>query len=205
MRFSGEKSVQIRAVFLDRDGVIVQEPPHYAHRLDQLELIPRSAEAIRLLNENGFRVIVISNQAGIAHGYYPEKDAILFNQVMKKMLEEDGAKIDAVYFCPHHPEAKIEKYRVDCDCRKPKTGMLHKAEKEFYINLKRSYLVGDKWSDIIAGKRTGCRTVLVKTGHGKEELKKHKITCDYIASDLFDWVKLISCLYKHFYNFPARN
>ena len=100
-----------RAVFLDRDGVITQEPPHYTHKLSQLKLISRSADAIRLLNENGFVVIVASNQSGIARGYYREEDMILFNQVMKEKLAKEGAHIDAIYHCPHHPEVKIERYR----------------------------------------------------------------------------------------------
>lgn len=180
-----------RAVFLDRDGVIIQEPPHYAHELSQLELIPKSADAIRLLNENGFVVIVTSNQAGIAHGYYQEEDAILFHQAMKENLAKEGAYIDAIYYCPHHPEAKIERYRLDCNCRKPKPGMLTRAAKELNIDLKQSYVIGDKLSDIEAGKRAGCKTTMVRTGHGVEELKSNEIDCDYVANDLHDAVQHI--------------
>ena len=175
-----------KAVFLDRDGVITQEPPHYAHRVDELEFIPRSPEAIKLLNENNFVIIIVSNQSGIARGYYQEEDTVTFNQAMEKKLAEIGAHIDAIYYCPHHPEAKIEKYRIDCDCRKPKTGMLKRAEKNMNIDLKKSYIVGDRWSDIEAGKNTGCKTILVKTGSGIKSLKSNKITCDYIANDLYD-------------------
>jgi len=180
-----------RAVFLDRDGVITQEPPHYTHRLDQLKLIPRSAEAIRLLNENRFLVIVVSNQSGVARGYYREKDAILFNQAMKEKLEKDGAYIDITYYCFHHPEAKIKRYRVDCNCRKPKPGMLKRAEKELNIDLKHSFLIGDKLSDIEAGKSAACKTIMVRTGHGVQELKNREIICDYIANDLYDAVEYI--------------
>jgi D-glycero-D-manno-heptose 1,7-bisphosphate phosphatase len=180
-----------RAVFLDRDGVIIQEPPHYAHKLSELELISKSADAIRLLNENGFVVIIASNQAGIAHGYYQEEHAVLFNQAIKEKLAKEGAYIDAIYYCPHHPEAKIERYRADCNCRKPKPGMLKKAEKEFNIELKRSFMVGDKLSDIEAGKRAECKTVMVRTGHGAEVLKSSEIECDYVANDLYDAVQHI--------------
>ena len=178
-----------RAVFLDRDGVITQEPPHYAHELSQLKLIPKSADAIRLLNENRFVVIVASNQAGIAHGYYREEDAILFHQAMKENLAKEGAYIDAIYYCPHHPEAKIERYRVDCNCRKPKPGMLTRAKRELNIDLKQSFIVGDKLSDIEAGKRAGCKTIMVRTGYGVEELKSNEIDCDYVANDLYDAVQ----------------
>lgn len=191
-----------RAVFLDRDGVITQEPPHYAHELSQLKLIPKSADAIRLLNENGFVVIVASNQAGIAHGYYREEDAILFHQAMKENLAKEGAYIDAIYYCPHHPEAKIERYRVDCNCRKPKPGMLTRAESELNIDLKQSFIVGDKLSDIEAGKRAGCKTIMVRTGYGVEELKSNEIDCDYVANDLHDAVQHILYLSHKLVNGP---
>ena len=180
-----------RAVFLDRDGVITQEPPYYAHKLSQLELLPKSADAIRLLNEKEFLVVVACNQAGIAHGYYREEDAILFNQAMKDNLAREGARIDAVYYCPHHPEARIERYRVNCNCRKPEPGMLTRAGKELSLNLKQSFMVGDKLSDIEAGKRAGCKTIMVKIGQGFEELKAKHVECDYIADDLYDAVKHI--------------
>lgn len=180
-----------QAVFLDRDGVITQEPPHYTHKLSQLELIPKSADAIRLLNENGFVVIVASNQSGIGRGYYREEDAILFNQAMKENLAKDSAYIDAIYYCPHHPEAEIERYRVDCNCRKPKPGMLLRAKEEMNIDLKQSFIVGDKLTDIEAGERAGCKTIMVRTGHGAEELKSNQIECDYIADDLYEAVEHI--------------
>ena len=183
-----------RAVFLDRDGVITKEPPYYAHKIDQLELIPKSAEAIRLLIKSGFKVIVVSNQAGVARGYYQEKDIQIYNNEMKRQLEEKGARIDAIYYCPHHPEATIEKYKIDCDCRKPKPGMLRQAEKDLNLNLKRSFLIGDKISDIEAGYRAGCKTILVLTGQGNDELKnnlKIKIKPNYISNDLFTAVQII--------------
>lgn len=178
-----------QAVFLDRDGVITQDPPHYAHRLDQLKLIPRSAEAIRLLNENGFKVIVVSNQSGIARGYYQEKDIKIFNHAMEEELKKKGAYIDAIYYCPHHPDAEIVAYRIDCDCRKPKPGMLKHAEIDFDLDLKESFMIGDKRSDILAGHAAGCKTILVLTGHGKEESSKNELEVDFISVDLYEGVK----------------
>ncbi|HXZ94926.1 MAG TPA: D-glycero-beta-D-manno-heptose 1,7-bisphosphate 7-phosphatase [Dehalococcoidia bacterium] len=178
-----------RAVFLDRDGVITQEPPYYAHKLSELALLPKSADAIRLLNENGFLVVVACNQAGIAHGYYREEDAIAFNQAMKDNLAREGARIDAMYYCPHHPEARIERYRVKCNCRKPEPGMLTRAGKELNLDLRQSFMVGDKLSDIEAGKRAGCKTIMVRTGQGVEELKAKEIECDYVADNLCDAVE----------------
>lgn len=186
-----------KAVFLDRDGVIIQEPPYYAHRPDQMKLIPRSSEAIRLLNKNNFLVIIVSNQAGVAHGYYTEQDVISFNNLMKERCKEDGAKIDAIYCCYHHPDAKVEKYRIDCDCRKPKPGMLKRAERELNIDLGQSFIIGDKKSDIDAGKCAGCKTIMVLTGHGKDEIKNSNINFDTITDDLY------SAVYQILYNMSA--
>ncbi len=180
-----------RAVFLDRDGVITQEPPHYAHKIDQLKFIAGTADAIRLLNNNGFMVIIASNQSGIARGYYREEDAALFNQAMRESLGQKGARIDAIYYCPHHPESKMETYRVVCDCRKPAPGMLKRAEKDWDIDLQRSFMVGDKLGDIESGKRAGCYTIMVKTGQGAQQLKGTDIECDYIADDLYHAVEHI--------------
>ena len=180
-----------RAAFLDRDGVITREPPYYAHKVSQLKLISKATSAIRRLNEKGFVVIIASNQAGIARGYYREEDAARFNQAMKERLAKRGAHIDAIYYCPHHPEARVARYQLDCDCRKPKPGMLIKAEKELDIDLRQSFVVGDKLSDIEAGKKVGCRTVLVKTGYGAMELKRNHVNCNYIADDLFAAVEHI--------------
>lgn len=179
-----------KAIFLDRDGVINQEPPHYAHRPDQVKLIPGSARAINILNKNSFIVTVVTNQAGVAKGYYQEEDVILFNNLMKDKLKRYGAKIDAIYYCPHHVEGKIDRYRIDCDCRKPKPGMLKRAEKDLNIDLKQSFIIGDKQSDINAGKIVGCKTILVLTGYGKE-LKNNDIRSDFIANNLYDAIKYI--------------
>lgn len=160
-----------RAVFLDRDGVITQEPPHYAHKIDQLRLIKNAAKAIRILNQAGFLIIIITNQAGIAKGLFKEEDTLNFNKEMLKRLNKQGAKIDAIYFCPHHPKAKIPEYRCDCSHRKPKSGMLQKAKDEYNINFKESYLIGDKISDIESGKKVKCKSMLVKTGLGRNESK----------------------------------
>lgn len=176
-----------KAVFLDRDGVIIQEN-NYNYRKDQLRLISKAADAIKLLNQKDFKTIIVTNQAGVAKGYYSERDAILFNQLMIEELELQNAKIDAVYCCYHHPESELIKYRINCDCRKPKPGMLKKAEKELDIDIKRSYIIGDKKSDIDAGNNIGCMTILVLTGHGKNEIRKYNIECGHIADNLYNAV-----------------
>lgn len=181
-----------KAIFLDRDGVINEEV-NYAHRRDQLTLIPRAADAIRLLNDNGFLVVVVSNQAGIGRGLYEECDMHAFNSAMEEELKkESGARIDAIYWCAHHPEAVKETHRIACNCRKPNPGMILQASEELSIDLTQSFMVGDKWSDIDAGIAVGCKTVIVHTGHGTQELaekKEHK--ANYESIDLYDAAKVI--------------
>jgi D-glycero-D-manno-heptose 1,7-bisphosphate phosphatase len=178
-----------RAVFLDRDGVITEDPPHYAHRVDQVRVISGSGDAIRMLNEAGYLVIVVSNQSGIARGFYKKHDFDLFNKEMKRQLSIDNAHIDAIYHCPHHPEAAVEKYRKACTCRKPKPGMLIRAAKRFNIDMSSSFLVGDKWTDICAGNAVRCRSILVRTGHGAQEASDVRGLAVFIAKDLSEAVK----------------
>jgi len=180
-----------QGVFLDRDGVITSDPPHYAHKVDQLKLIPGSAGAIHLLNKNGFKVIVVSNQSGIARGYYTEKDIHIFNKSLKKELKKKEAQIDAFYYCPHHPEAKVKKYTAVCKCRKPKPGMIIQAAKEHNIYLSESFMVGDRQSDILAGKNAGCKTIHVLTGVGRDQNLKYKIEADFTSKDLLEAVESI--------------
>lgn len=176
-----------RAVFLDRDGVITKEPPHYAHRLDQLELVPRAAHAIRMLNEYGFLTVVVSNQAGVAHGFFEENDTNIFNRGLEYILKEQGAHLDALYYCPHHPEAKREAYRKACDCRKPQSGMLTRAARELSIDFESSFMIGDKWTDIEAAKKAGCKSIMVRTGQGEEQWAKCKnAQVDYRAADIYE-------------------
>ena len=139
----------VKAVFLDRDGVLNEEK-EYAHRLDQLQLIPGSAEALKLLQERGFKVIVTTNQAGIAYGYYTEQHIHVFHKALAERLANVGAYIDAFYYCPHHAHKGKGVFKVDCQCRKPAPGMLLRAAQDFPIDLSQSFIVGDKWSDIEA-------------------------------------------------------
>ena len=156
-----------KAVFLDRDGVINEEVNHL-YRKEDLVLLPKVGEAIKLLNEKQYLVIVITNQSAVAKGICTEEDVKELNNHMKELLQEEGAKIDAVYYCPHHPnEGKNPFYTRECECRKPKPGMLIQAGEDFNLeDLSECFLIGDKNGDILAGKRAGCRTILVSTGYG---------------------------------------
>ena len=154
-----------RAVFLDRDGTINIEK-NYLHKIEDFEFIPGAPEAIKKLKDAGFLVIVVSNQSGIARGYFDEQAVMLLHQHIQTLLKSYGTVIDAFYFCPHHPEEGLGDYKVDCDCRKGNPGMLLQAAKEYDIDLQNSFMVGDKLADIEAGKRAGCKSILVLTGYG---------------------------------------
>ena len=156
-----------RAVFIDRDGTINVEK-EYLYRAEEFEFIPGAAKAIRLLNEAGFLVIVVSNQSGVARGYYTEEDVHLLHRQIASQLEQAGSRVDAWFYCPHHPAGRGS-YALPCRCRKPQPGMLLEAAGRFDIDLESSIMIGDKLVDVEAGRAAGCRTLLVRTGYGREE------------------------------------
>lgn len=153
------------AVFLDRDGTLIEEV-NYLSRVGQVRLIPGAAEAIRRVNEAGARVVVVTNQAGVARGYFPESRVAEVHAHLSAVLGEQAARVDAYYYCPHHATEGVGTFRVDCDCRKPKPGMLRAAAHDMGLDLSRSWMIGDKVCDLKAGAAAGCRTVLVQTGYG---------------------------------------
>ncbi len=183
------------AVFIDRDGTINVDVD-FLSSPDQLQLIPRSAEAIKVLNDLGIPVIVITNQSGIARGLYSEADLHRVHSAMDEMLKRYGATISAYYFCPHHPTDGIAPYVKDCVCRKPKPGMLLRAKKKFGFDLRRSFIVGDKCVDVQAGKSVGAVAIQVSTGYGIEEKGLCADIRDYYAVDLFDAVQFIKSKLK---------
>ncbi|MGD0275016.1 MAG: HAD family hydrolase [Syntrophales bacterium] len=174
------------AVFLDRDGTINEEVG-YLNSLDKLMIYPRSYDAIRMINASGMKAVVITNQSGVARGYFGEDLVRTVNKRIQQEMNQRGARIDAFYYCPHHPEG-LGIYRQTCACRKPATGMLIQASQELDIDLAESFIVGDMLKDIEAGKRAGTRGILVRTGYGKDIQTDE---ADYIAVDLLDAVKWI--------------
>jgi D-glycero-D-manno-heptose 1,7-bisphosphate phosphatase len=160
-----------RAVFLDRDGTINVERK-FLHRPEEFQFIPGAAQAIRLLKEAGFRVIVVTNQSGIARGYFDESAVNRLHGYLDRELLRFGATIDAYYFCPHHPDYSIDGNGKACGCRKPLPGMLLKAAADFSLDLPASFIIGDKLADVQAGLNAGCRPLMVKTGYGSEEAAK---------------------------------
>ena len=181
------------AIFIDRDGTI-NEDSGYISTPDDLIIYPFAAEALRLINESNLKAIVITNQSGIARGIYTEADLDAIHNRMLEELARDGAHIDAIYYCPHHPRIGDDRYRKTCDCRKPGTGMLRQAAREHDIDLARSYVIGDKASDINLATNAGARGVLVMTGYGRATLaSQDRWPCmpAIIADDLLDGVKRI--------------
>ena len=152
------------AVFLDRDGTINEEVG-YLDSLDKLKIIPTACEAIKLINLSGMKAVVISNQAGVAKGFFTEEFVHTVNNRLLALLKKKGAFIDQVYYCPHHPEEGNGAYLQKCNCRKPAPGMLLQAARELNIDLSRSYLVGDRFLDMEAAKNAGAKGILVKTGY----------------------------------------
>ncbi|CAN5866312.1 D-glycero-beta-D-manno-heptose 1,7-bisphosphate 7-phosphatase [soil metagenome] len=157
-----------RCVFLDRDGVINTEVS-YLHDPEQLEIIPGALEAIAQLSRSGAAVVVVTNQAGIGRGKYTERDFAAVTSRLDELVATVGARLDGTYFCPHHPDAGLGEYRRACRCRKPGPGMLEQAAAEHDLDLRRSILVGDKATDLEAGRAVGAVAVLVRTGYGASE------------------------------------
>ena len=157
-----------RAVFLDRDGTLIEESG-YLDRLERLVFFPFTVDAVRVLNRAGFAVVVVTNQAGIARGIVKESFVGEAHTHIADRLEAGGAKIDGFYYCPHYPTGVVEKYRSVCDCRKPQPGLLRQAAKDLDLDLARSFVVGDRWHDLAAGQAVGARGVLVRTGWGTRD------------------------------------
>ncbi len=182
------------AVFLDRDGTI-NEQMGYINHISRFQLLPGVGEAIRLLNEHALPAIVVTNQSGLARGYFPESLLVEVHDKMNRQLAEAGAVLDGIYICPHHPEAKEERFRRRCDCRKPRPGLLYAAAREHNLDLARSYVVGDRFSDLAAAAAIGARGVLVLTGYGRGDLQYigpgHRCRPDHVAEDLLSAVRWI--------------
>jgi len=154
-----------KAAFIDRDGVLNEERA-FVHRIEDFQLLPGALEALRALQAAGYRLVVITNQSGIARGLYTEADYLALTAQIRERLRAQGVRLDAVEYCPHLADAPVERYRLDCDCRKPKPGMLVKAIRALDIDPQASFLVGDRLSDIEAGRAAGVgRCYLVRTGY----------------------------------------
>jgi D,D-heptose 1,7-bisphosphate phosphatase len=157
-----------RAIFLDRDGTLNVDVG-YLHKLDQLELFPWTGDALRLLKRAGYLLVIVTNQAGIARGLIAPDFVEKAHAEMRRRLQAAGADLDALYFCPHHPGGSVPALSIDCRCRKPSPGMIEDAVRDLGIDLKQSWVVGDKWLDVQLGHAAGTKSILVRTGWGAQQ------------------------------------
>jgi D-glycero-D-manno-heptose 1,7-bisphosphate phosphatase len=175
------------AVFLDRDGTIAEEVGYLDH-ISRFQMFPFSAQAIRLLNGAKLPVIVITNQSGVGRGYFPESLIAAVHELMTTQLAKDGAHVDALYYCPHKEDDA-------CACRKPKPGMLKSAAREHGLDLRRSFVVGDRYGDVELAHGVGARAILVRTGYGESQMQRDSAKWpappDFVAenlADAADWI-----------------
>ena len=182
------------ALFMDRDGTVSEEVGYVNHP-SRFRVFPYSADAIKLLNDNGWLAIVVTNQAGVARGYFAEDVIIQIHDQLRHDLETASAKLDAIYYCAHHPSVGEPPYRLDCDCRKPKTGLIDRAAKDFEIDLERSWMVGDRYGDIELARNAGLHSAFVLSGYGRGEWEYQrsawKLEPEVVAETLLDVAKII--------------
>ena len=160
-----------KVVFLDRDGTLNEEV-HYLHKPEDLRILEGVPEALRLLSSAGFKIVVVTNQAGVARGYYTCEEVEALHEYFNELLAKEGAHIDKFFYCPHHSVHGIGEYKKECSCRKPGTGMFLEAEQYFQVDKEHSYMIGDKLLDVEAGKNYGIQGILVGTGYGAEIHRK---------------------------------
>ena len=179
-----------KAAFIDRDGVI-NEDRNYVYRIEDFVLLPGAVQGLAMLRDAGFRLIVVTNQAGIARGYYDQSAMDLLHDYLRVQLALQGVELDAIYFCPHHPQGSVKELACECNCRKPSPGMLLQAAKDFDLDLSESVLIGDKLSDVQAGKKAGVgRVVIVESGH--EVGVTARLQADSVAADLLAAAQLLT-------------
>ena len=179
----------MKAVFLDRDGTVIYERG-YITVAEKVELLPGVAGAIVRLRAAGWKVLIVTNQGCVGRGMITEEELGAIHFRMLAMLGGEGAEVDGVYYCPHHPEGSVPEYAIECDCRKPRPGLLERAAGEHDLDLEQCIIVGDTMRDLGAGRAAGTRAILVLTGHGKETAAEAH-DADHVAADLpaaVDWI-----------------
>ncbi|MDE6386783.1 MAG: HAD-IIIA family hydrolase [Lachnospiraceae bacterium] len=184
------------AVFLDRDGVLTEENG-YITSPEKLKIFPYAEESVRKIRQKGYYTIVITNQSGVARGLFTEKALQEMNEYLMKQTH-----VDAIFYCPHHPGGKVEKYTKECACRKPRTGMFEAACREFAIDMSNSYMIGDRAGDIFAGQSAGVRTILLESGYGTGGLEA-EVTPDNIMQDLREAAMYLPDATEHLQNKTA--
>jgi D-glycero-D-manno-heptose 1,7-bisphosphate phosphatase len=186
------------AVFVDRDGTLIEEIG-YLDRPERVSLFPWSIAAIRALNRAGMRVVMTSNQSGVARGFFTTAIVDEVHRHLAELLAAGGARIDAYYYCPHHPDGKVAEFARACDCRKPGPGLVERAERELGIDPRRSFTIGDRWLDVALARRVGARGVLVRTGYGatEEDRPQAGLEADAVVDNLVEAVSWILTRTNH--------
>jgi D-glycero-D-manno-heptose 1,7-bisphosphate phosphatase len=184
-----------RAVFIDRDGTLSEEVGYINHP-SRFLLFPYAAAAVKLLNDQEWLAVIITNQAGVARGYFDEAMIQTVHDNLKLELQSAGARIDGIYYCAHHPSVGEPPYRQDCDCRKPKPGLIKRAAADLDIDVQQSWMIGDRYSDIELARNAGVRAALVLSGYGRGEWENQRSTWqhqpDLIAENLFEAIASIT-------------
>ncbi|MCF7885831.1 MAG: D-glycero-beta-D-manno-heptose 1,7-bisphosphate 7-phosphatase [Candidatus Marinimicrobia bacterium] len=177
-----------KAIFLDRDGTLNYDSENYVKSIAEFKIFKNTPEAIRIFSQSGYLVIIITNQSGISRDYFSKKELQHMHDKLKSAVKSEGGRIDAIYYCPHHPDD-------NCDCRKPGLANVRKAIKRFDIDQSNSYFIGDSKKDITTGAKAGCRTILVRTGiknYRPEDIIKWKFKPDHIMDDILTAAKMIT-------------
>jgi D-glycero-D-manno-heptose 1,7-bisphosphate phosphatase len=173
------------AVFLDRDGTLIEDVG-YLDTLSRVAFYPWTVDAVRMLNRAGLAVVVVTNQSGIARGIFDEAFVGETHRLIDARLEAGGARVDAYYYCPHHPDGRVAAYAMRCDCRKPDRGLIDRAAADLGLDPAHSFIVGDRWSDVELGRSVGARSILVRTGVGVEEeaAPLERVSADAVVDNL---------------------
>jgi D-glycero-D-manno-heptose 1,7-bisphosphate phosphatase len=180
-----------KAVFLDKDGTLIEDVP-YNVRPEQIVFYPDAMDAIYALHQAGYLLVIVSNQSGIARGYFEEQDLLPVEEhIRKEFMANSGVPLAGFYYCPHHPDGIVPRYSIHCDCRKPKPGLLFRAAEELDIDLQHSWMVGDILNDVEAGNQAGCATVLIDNGNETEWYLSHERQPDFIVTNLYEATQAI--------------
>ena len=172
------------AVFVDKDGTLVEDVPYNVDP-ERIRLTALAGEGLRLLSSLGYRLVVVSNQSGVARGYFPESALATLSRVLRSRLEREGVALTGVYCCPHHPEGSVPRYARACECRKPRPGLLRRAARDLDIDLTASWMIGDILDDVAAGRAAGCRTILLSVGSETEWVVDAARCPDYVVPNLY--------------------
>lgn len=181
----------IKAVFLDKDGTLIEDVPYNVDP-ERIQLTQGAVEGLKLLDAAGYQLIVITNQSGVARGYFPESALVAVEERSRQLLAEVGVSLAGFYYCPHHPDGVVSELAITCSCRKPEPGMLLYAADKHGIDIQESWFIGDILNDVEAGRRAGCRTILIDNGNETEWQLSPERSPHYVVTDLTQAAQVIT-------------